>query len=129
MHLCLVGRALVVNQVLLAMAWFSVSCSTLFPRAMTRLWRLVRNFLWSGCDGLRDTRPRVAWCTIILPREEGGLGIIDPEMQSFTLLSKLIVWGLFPCDEPWKEFLYFALSRCVPLSGCMDVEGPWVPLV
>ena len=82
MHLSLAGRALVVNQVLLATTWFIASCSTVFPRAMTRLWRLVRNFLWSGCDGLRDTRPRVAWRTIILPRDKGGLGIIDPEMQS-----------------------------------------------
>ena len=82
MHLSLVGRALVVNQVLLATAWFTASCSTVFPRTMTRLWRLVRNFLWSGCDGLRDTSPRVAWRTIILPRDEGGLGIIDQSMQS-----------------------------------------------
>ena len=81
----------------------------------------------SGCDGLRDTKPRVAWHTIILPRDERGLGIIDPEMQSAALLSKLIVRGLFPGDEPWKQFLHFALSRCVPLSGWMDVEGPWVP--
>ena len=72
-----------------------------FLRAMTRLRRLVRNFLWSGCDGLRDTRPRVAWRTIILLCEEGGLDIIDREMQSVAL-SKLIVRGLFLGDEPWK---------------------------
>ena len=78
---------------------------------------------------MRDTRPRVAWRTTILPRDEGGLGIIDLEMQSAALLSKLIVRGLFSGDEPWKQFLYFALSRCVPLSRCMDAEGPWVPSV
>ncbi|MCO5559948.1 hypothetical protein L7F22_013552 [Adiantum nelumboides] len=31
-----------------------------------------------------------------LPLSEGGLGIIDPEMQSATLLSKLIVRGFYP---------------------------------
>ncbi|MCO5570106.1 hypothetical protein L7F22_023822 [Adiantum nelumboides] len=51
MHLSLAGRALIVNRVLLATAWFTLS----------RLRRLVRNFLWGGSDGTRDTRPRVSW--------------------------------------------------------------------
>lgn len=46
---------------------------------------------------------------MILPREEGGLGIIDPEIQSLSMLiPKLIVLGLFQGKEPWKAFLCFA---------------------
>ncbi|MCO5605745.1 hypothetical protein L7F22_059929 [Adiantum nelumboides] len=127
MHLSLAGRALVVNQVLLATAWFTTSCWTLYPQALSRLWRLVRNFLWGGSDGTRDTRTRVAWRTVILPRQERGLGIIDAEMQSAALLSKLIVRGLYPGEEPWKQFMLYGLSRCVPSSGCMDAAGPWRP--
>lgn len=67
---------------------------------IAQLRRLVRNFLWSGTDGTRDTRARVRWQTVILPCEEGGLGIIDPEIQSRALISKLLVRGLFPGDEP-----------------------------
>ncbi|MCO5568355.1 hypothetical protein L7F22_022054 [Adiantum nelumboides] len=44
MHLSLAGRALVVNQVLLATAWLTTSCWTLYPQALSRLRRLVRNF-------------------------------------------------------------------------------------
>ncbi|MCO5550636.1 hypothetical protein L7F22_004125 [Adiantum nelumboides] len=129
MHLSLAGRALVVNQVLLATTWFTTSCWTLYPQALSRLRRLVRNFLWGGLDGTRDTRPRVSWRTVILPRQEGGLGIIDPEMQSAALLSKLIVRGLYPREESWKQFMLHGLSRCVPSSGCMDAAGPWRPSV
>ncbi|MCO5600802.1 hypothetical protein L7F22_054918 [Adiantum nelumboides] len=50
MHLSLAGRALVVNQVLLAIAWFTTSCWTLYPWALSRLRCLVRNFLWGGSD-------------------------------------------------------------------------------
>ncbi|MCO5591071.1 hypothetical protein L7F22_045048 [Adiantum nelumboides] len=129
MHLSLAGRALVVNQVLLARVWFTTSCWTLYSRALSRLRCLVRNFLWGGSDGTRDTRPQVSWRTVILPRQEGGLGIIDPEMQSAALLSKLIVRGLYPGEEPWKQFMLHGLSRCVPSSGCMDAAGPWRPSI
>ncbi|MCO5590943.1 hypothetical protein L7F22_044919 [Adiantum nelumboides] len=50
-------------------------------------------------------------------------------MQSATLLSKLIVRGLYPGEEPWKQFVIHGLSRCVPSSGCMDAAGPWRPSV
>ncbi|MCO5580780.1 hypothetical protein L7F22_034651 [Adiantum nelumboides] len=103
MHLSLAGRASVVNQVLLATAWFTTSCWTLYPKALSRLRRLVRNFLWGGSDGTRDTRPRVSWHTVILPRQEEAHGIIDPEMQSAALLLKLIVRGLYSGEEPWKH--------------------------
>ncbi|MCO5574788.1 hypothetical protein L7F22_028580 [Adiantum nelumboides] len=123
------GRALVVNQVLLATAWFTTSCWTLYPQALSRLRRLVRNLLWGGSDGTRDTRPCVCWRTVILPRQERDLGIIDPEMQSAVLLSKLIVCGLYPEEEPWKQFMLHGLSRCVSSSGCMDAAGPWRPWI
>lgn len=122
MHLSLAGRALVVNQVLLATAWFITSCWMLQPRVSSQLKRLVRNFLWAGSDGTRDTRARVRWSTVILPLEEGGLGIINPEIQSRALISKLIVRGLFPGNEPWKAFLRSAVTECT-LAG----SGLWRP--
>lgn len=45
---------------------------------------------------------------IIQQRKREDLGIVDPICQSRALLGKLIVCGLLPRDEPWKEFL---LSR------------------
>ncbi|MCO5562156.1 hypothetical protein L7F22_015782 [Adiantum nelumboides] len=50
-------------------------------------------------------------------------------MQSAALLSKLIVRGLYPGEEPWKRFMLHDLSRCVPSSGCMDASGPWRPSI
>lgn len=43
--------------------------------------RLRRNFVWSGGNGSMDTRARVSWETITLPIAQGGLGILDPELQ------------------------------------------------
>ncbi|MCO5581793.1 hypothetical protein L7F22_035682 [Adiantum nelumboides] len=123
MHLSLAGRTLGVNQVLLATAWFTTSCWTLYSQALSRLRRLVRNFLWGGSDGTRDTRPPVSWRIVILPRQEGGLGIIDLEMQSVALLSELIVRGLYPREELWMQFMLHGLS-----SVCL-LQDVWMQLV
>lgn len=113
-YLSLAGRALVVNQVLLATAWYIASCWMLHPGVIARLRRLVRNYLWAGSDGTEDTRARVAWPTCFLPIDQGGLGIIDPEIQSKALISKCIIRGLFPGNEPWKSFLRHAVRHSVP---------------
>lgn len=54
------------------------------------------------------------WSTVILPRQEGGLGIIDPEIQSRALITKLVVRGLYPGNEPWKSFLQSTVIECSP---------------
>ncbi|MCO5550170.1 hypothetical protein L7F22_032705 [Adiantum nelumboides] len=109
-HLSMAGRALVANQVLLTSAWYVASCWTMHGGVMLQLKRLIKNFLFGGSDGSLDTRARVRWSTCTLPTSQGGLGIIDPEMQSRALLTKRIVWGLFPGNEPWKMLLQSALA-------------------
>jgi hypothetical protein len=42
---------------------------------------------------------------LVLPTAQGGLGIIDPKVQSEALLAKLFIRGLAPGGEPWKELL------------------------
>ena len=65
----------------------------------------MRNFLWSGTDGSSDTRARVAWQTVILSQADGGLDIIDRELQSQALLGKLVIRGLTPGGQMWKLLL------------------------
>lgn len=54
-----------------------------------------------------------------LPTAQGGLGIVDPACQSRALLGKLIVRGLLPGDEPWKEPLNHRLGRCTPVASAL----------
>ncbi|MCO5559779.1 hypothetical protein L7F22_013383 [Adiantum nelumboides] len=119
-HLSLAGRALVANQVLLASAWYVASCWTLHGGVMRQLRQLIKNFLYGGSDGTHDTRARVCWSTVIMQTSQGGLGIIDPEMQSRALLTKLIVRGLFPGNEPWKMLLQSDLDMVTPTYGVRD---------
>ena len=120
-HLTFAGRVVVSNQVLLATMWYITSCWIFSSSCISQVQRLIRNFLWSGGDG-RPARAKVSWSVISLPTACGGLGIVDPACQSRALLGKLIVRGLMPGEEPWKELLLYRIQRCTPTTG-----GPWQP--
>ena len=120
-RLSLAGRVVVANQVLLATMWYITSCWIFSSSCISQVQRLIRNFLWSGGDG-SAARAKVAWSVITLPTARGGLGVIDPACQSRALLGKLVVRGLLPGSEPWKELLLHRLRQCTPRTG-----GPWQP--
>ena len=120
-RLSLAGRVVVTNQVLLATMWYITSCWIFSSSCIGQVQRLIRNFLWSGGDG-QPARAKVAWAVITLPLAKGGLGIIDPVDQSRALLGKLIVRGLLPGSEPWKELLHQRIQARAPPAG-----GTWAP--
>jgi hypothetical protein len=64
---------------------------------------VIRNFIWGGKAA--PTRAKVKCDTLTLPIAKGGLGIIDPKSQSEALLANLLVRGLAPGGEPWKELI------------------------
>jgi hypothetical protein len=64
---------------------------------------VVKNFIWGGKATL--ARAKVKWDTLTLPITKGRLSIIDPKTQSEALLAKLLVRGLAPGGEPWKELI------------------------
>jgi hypothetical protein len=101
--LSLAGRILVANQVLLASMWYLATCWNPNPRMVTQIRGVIRNFIWGGKDA--PAHAKVKWETLILPAAQGGLGIIDPKAQLEALLAKLMVRGLAPGGEPWKEII------------------------
>ena len=115
------GRVIVVNHVLLSSLWYIMSCWSFSRSCMGQLQRLIRNYLWSGNDG-SHARAKVSWSTIVKPLDQGGLGIVDPLQQSKALMAKLVIRGLLPGSEPWKQLLFYELQRFCPKTG-----GDWTP--
>ena len=119
-QLSVAGRVVIANQVLLSSMWYITSCWIFVKSSITQIQRLIRNFLWSGSeDG--HVRSKVAWATLIKPRELGGLGLIDPESQSKALLVKLMIRGHLPGNARWKELLKNRILDIMPKTG-----GPWM---
>ncbi|MCO5612219.1 hypothetical protein L7F22_066482 [Adiantum nelumboides] len=115
-HLSLASRALVANQVLLASAWYVAFMLNIARRGHAAVETVDQELPIRGFS----TRARARWSTVIMPTSQGGLGIIDPQMESRALLTKLIVRGLFPGHEPWKMLLQSGLSTVTPTYGVRD---------
>jgi len=114
--LSLAGRILVANQVLLASMWYMAATWNPNPRMCSQVHGVVRNFIWSGKAD--NARAKVKWETLVLPIPQGGLGIIDPKTQSEALLAKLLIRGLAPRGEPWKEILRYKANQIrLPVHG------------
>ena len=50
-------------------------------------------------------RAKVSWKVITTPKDEGGLGLIDPLLQCKFFLGKIMIRGLLPGGEAWKKIL------------------------
>ncbi len=74
-----------------------------------------------------NTRAKVKWDSLTLPLFNGGLGglgIIDPKAQSKALLAKLLMRGLAPRGEPWKEILKHQANQVhLPVYGKGQASG------
>ena len=83
--LSLASRGLVANQVSLASTWYILSASLCSRFALSQVQRLIRNFLW-GSNDCSYVRAKVSWKVITTPKDEGGLGLIDPLLQEVCCL-------------------------------------------
>ena len=89
------GRVLVANQVILATIWY-IASTMLFARScILQVQRLIRNYIWGGKIG-QNKRPKVAWAILIAPRQNGGLGLVDPESECKDMFSKFVCRDLLP---------------------------------
>jgi len=83
--------------------WYLVASWNPNPRMCSHVHGVVRNFIWGGKAA--PSGAKVKWDTLTLPIAKGGLGIIDPKTQLEALFAKLLVRGLAPGGEPWKELI------------------------
>jgi hypothetical protein len=101
-NLSLASRIMVTNQVLFSSMWYMGSIGTTIRGCATR----SEDWYETSCGGkASNTWAKVKWDSLTLPLSSGGLGIIDPKAQSEAFLAKILVKGLAPGGEPWKEIL------------------------
>jgi len=102
--------------------WYLAACWNPNPRMIAQIRGVIRNFIWGGKDAL--ARAKVNCETLMLLAAQGGLGIIDPKAQSEALLAKLLIRGLAPGGEPWKELIQNKVDQIrLPVHN----KGPDIP--
>jgi hypothetical protein len=62
-------------------------------------------FLWSGDrDANKKKNHMVAWPVVCLPKDLGGVGVLDLDIMNISLLSKWL-WKLFNDKGEWQIVL------------------------
>lgn len=62
---------------------------------------------------------KVAWSHLILPKTQGGLGLVDPQLKAVALQGQWILKAVSPSAFPWKGYILGRLQglRAVKHGG------------
>lgn len=73
---------------------FWLSVLPILLAVLDKVTGLCRRFLWVG------HQPRIAWKTLCLPKQDGGLGLRDGRAWNFALLAKVL----------WNQWTHFGIN-------------------
>lgn len=109
-YLTLAGRQVLTQSVLSAIPLYSMQ-STLIPKGICNtIKKMIRKFLW-GSNGKKHGCHLVKWDTILLPKENGGLGLRSLHHMNLAFLAK-IGWRMMTEKESlWVRVLNLKYVR------------------
>jgi hypothetical protein len=93
------AKLMVVSRILQASHIYYVSCWLPSRAQFHRLEHILHSYLWAKYGGARGL-PMVPWAVCIMPKDEGGLGLIDVATQGNILAAKWVVRCL-EGSSPW----------------------------
>lgn len=93
-------RVTMINAVLSAIPTYYMSSIQWPERSIEAIDKIRRAFLWKGVKEIHGGHCLVAWNTVILPKEQGGLGIRDLRIHNKTLIKKCVAKLLSDLTEP-----------------------------
>ena len=107
LRLSLIGRKLVINQIMLSKMWYLAYVETPPKFILQEIKREIYNFLWNF------KKIRVNMLTTTMPIAVGGLAIIDIETQCKALLCSIVVKFIrdIPKNKVWTELMLWHLNR------------------
>jgi len=100
------GRLQITNVVLSAMPTYYM-CTLELPKAIIKqIDKLRKNYLWRGNDINGRGMPKAAWKLVCKSKDQGGLGIINLEVQNQALLMKNLDKFYNRQDIPWVNIVW-----------------------
>jgi hypothetical protein len=66
--------------------------------------KILRGFLWKGWKDAHGGHCLVAWDRVCIPKELGGLGILNLRRMNIALRARWLWLSRVEASWPWKEF-------------------------
>ena len=109
------------------------------PKTLVALERILKGFLWKGRKEVHGGHCLVAWDRVCMPKELGGLGILNLKVMNFALRARWLWLEQMDSTKPWREFniqvpkvvrqLFEAATRSVVGDGASTLfwTDKWLP--
>ena len=99
------GRTTLVTSMLASALVYHMSSLLLFKGTTETLVQKQRAFLWTGESKCHGSQCKVAWDDVSLPKEKGGLGVLNLANKNKSLLKKFLFKFLCAPSAPWIDWL------------------------
>jgi hypothetical protein len=100
------GRLQMVNTVFSSLPTYYM-CTLKLPKMVIKhIDKFRRHCLWRGADINAKKPPQVAWKTVCKPKAQGGLGVINLELQNKALLMKNLHKFYNKADTLWVNIIW-----------------------
>jgi hypothetical protein len=130
------GRLVLINSVLSSLSMFILSFFEVPKEVLHKLDFYRSRFFWQGDSHKNKKKYRLAkWGIICRPKDQGGLGVLNLEVQNKCLLSKWL-FILVNSEEEWQQLIknkYLGSKTLTQVtrkpgdsqfwSGLMNVKG------
>lgn len=114
-----------VNSVISSFPAFMM-CSMKLPISIIeQVDKYRKHCLWRGSEINSNKPPKAAWKLVCLPKEEGGLGVIDLRVQNEALLLKRLHKFFNKKDLPWVNLVWDNYYRNGKLHGLTKKGSFW----
>jgi hypothetical protein len=138
--LVMVGHSTLINSSLTSLALYMLFFYRIPPGVKKKMDMHRASFLWIG-DKNKIKYHMIIWPIVCLPKDQGGLGILDLDVMNISLLSKWL-WRLFNEKGVWQNILTGKYLGKVTLGqavaklgdshfwqGLIDVKGLFWPYI
>jgi hypothetical protein len=102
-HLSYGGRLVLINSLLSSLAMFMLFFFQVPKGILKKLDYYRSRFFWQ-CDGHKKKYRLARWSILCAPKDQGGMGILNIELQNKCLLSKWL-FKLINEDGVWQNLL------------------------
>jgi len=123
------GRLEIANSIFTSFPMFFMSTFKLHKKVIQQVDSYRKHNLWRGAD-INDKRPsKDAWELVCLPKDEGGLGVLNLKTQNEALLLKNLHKFFNRHDLPWVSLVWErhynngSLPSASQMIGSILVEG------
>jgi retron-type reverse transcriptase len=100
------GRLEMINSAITPITTYAMSSIKLPIGVIENIDRARKQCLWRGNSEKKKGGNLVAWETVLLPKDKGGLGIINLRLQNDALLMKQLSKFYNRADVPWVRMIW-----------------------